>query len=530
MMRLNHFCLLLSGVVACAADPVETTDSFADGSTGEPSMTTTAANDDDDTTGAADEGVAESEADGTPTAEPMCGNDIIDGADVCDGTDVAGETCASLGFEQGELGCTMNCGGFDLTGCGFFECGDGRAQGDEDCDGTVGAATCASEGFDNGTLFCTTKCEYDTSQCGTCGNRIIDPAEECDIKSQLEDSCFSLGFMTGQLQCGDDCQYNSDGCSTCGNDLQEGNEDCDGTDVPGKTCVGEGFDSGTLSCQANCQYDFTACGTCGNGLRDGDELCDAPDFGADSCITEGFDSGDLTCNATCDTVTTDSCGVCGNGATDGAEDCDDVGESATCDADCTSVVCGDGVTNVSAGEECDGGPGCDIMTCLNCPGGVCPLYWQSGVQTNVPEDALSGWTECWSSTYNTNIPNLTAQLLGVECTGELLLEACRPVGSTDFTVLAMANRVDVLFDVGNGANAVHDANGVSWYYNNSYSMGFAGLGDGVQRNSCDVANINPENRLCWHTGGDAITGGYRCGATTGLNGSVAWERMLFHAN
>jgi len=46
--------------------------------------------------------------------------------------------------------------------------------------------------------------------------------------------------------------------------------------------------------------------------------------------------------------------VCGNGTVEGDEDCDDMGESATCNADCTSAECGDGLLNVTAGEDCDG--------------------------------------------------------------------------------------------------------------------------------------------------------------------------------
>ena len=46
-------------------------------------------------------------------------------------------------------------------------------------------------------------------------------------------------------------------------------------------------------------------------------------------------------------------GECGNGMVDDGEDCDDGGESATCDADCTSVECGDGVVNETAMECCD---------------------------------------------------------------------------------------------------------------------------------------------------------------------------------
>ena len=56
--------------------------------------------------------------------------------------------------------------------------------------------------------------------------------------------------------------------------------------------------------------------------------------------------------------------LCGNGAIDVPESCDDVGASAGCDADCTAVVCGDGIVNTMAGESCDDGntvdgDGCD---------------------------------------------------------------------------------------------------------------------------------------------------------------------------
>ena len=60
--------------------------------------------------------------------------------------------------------------------------------------------------------------------------------------------------------------------------------------------------------------------------------------------------------------------VCGDGSVDLGETCDDSGESATCDADCTAVSCGDGVTNSTAGETCDdgvnnGNPGSCNATC-----------------------------------------------------------------------------------------------------------------------------------------------------------------------
>jgi hypothetical protein len=44
---------------------------------------------------------------------------------------------------------------------------------------------------------------------------------------------------------------------------------------------------------------------------------------------------------------------CGNGVVDPGEACDDGKATSTCDADCSPVVCGDGVVNAAAGEACD---------------------------------------------------------------------------------------------------------------------------------------------------------------------------------
>jgi hypothetical protein len=44
---------------------------------------------------------------------------------------------------------------------------------------------------------------------------------------------------------------------------------------------------------------------------------------------------------------------CGDGVVQAGEDCDTGGESATCNEDCTTAMCGDGVINAAAGEQCD---------------------------------------------------------------------------------------------------------------------------------------------------------------------------------
>jgi cysteine-rich repeat protein len=81
---------------------------------------------------------------------------------------------------------------------------------------------------------------------------------------------------------------------------------------------------------------------------------------------------------------------------EGAEACDDMGESATCDDDCTLVECGDGVLNVTAGEECDDGntivgDGCDA-TCLLPPAALFNgTYFYQALAGNFPVPAGYSW-------------------------------------------------------------------------------------------------------------------------------------------
>jgi cysteine-rich repeat protein len=125
------------------------------------------------------------------------------------------------------------------------------------------------------------------------------------------------------------------GPNNCGNNVTDPGETCD----DGNTVSGDG-------CASNCLIE-----ECGDGVLTPDtEECD-----------DGNTVGDDGCDATCNLE-------CGNGTLEGAEECDTSGESATCDDDCTNVVCGDGNLNESAGEECDdtnttSGDGCSA-TCL----------------------------------------------------------------------------------------------------------------------------------------------------------------------
>jgi hypothetical protein len=188
-------------------------------------------------------------------------------------------------------------------------------------------------------------------------------------------------------------------------------------------------------------------------------------------------------------------------------DCDDSTRTIAPNA---AETCENGVD-----EDCDGGDS------------GCVFQW-SGIRTNVATADLEGWTECYSGAYNATESLSTIE---ADCSGEHLLLACRQTGSATLTVAAHAPREDVLFDVGSGVSSSHDANGTSWYYHTSSSWGFFRVGDGVQRSNCDTSSgAYPSERLCWHTNSGNMTGGFRCGTTTGLNGSRMWDRVIYHAD
>jgi len=194
-----------------------------------------------------------------------------------------------------------------------------------------------------------------------------------------------------------------------------------------------------------------------------------------------------------------------------------------------TLVCQGNATNcqqtvfAEASDPCDGiDNDCNGVTDPGC------LNTFSGIQENVPIATLVGWTQCYVDTFANSSTPLTTIL--AQCNKANLLIGCRVTGSSTLQLAAHAPRADVIFDTGTG-NITHNANGVGWYYNNSWSWGFVLAGDPVFRNSCDTGGAPNNNlRMCWHTGGGFINGGYRCGADSGLNGDFSHERLVFHAD
>ena len=201
-----------------------------------------------------------------PTDGPgECGSGKVEGDEVCDGADLAGKSCQSLGLPEGKLSCRADCGGYDTSGCGApATCGNGALDAGELCDGAeLGGKNCQSLGSPGGTLACKNSClDYDTSGCeslATCGNGALDDAEACDGDMLGGKSCQSEGFAGGSLSCAPTClELDTTGCTGVCTPECSGRV-CGADPVCGKSC---GTCSGAHEacgadgqCQVTCDLD-----------------------------------------------------------------------------------------------------------------------------------------------------------------------------------------------------------------------------------------------------------------------------------
>jgi len=99
-----------------------------------------------------------------------CGDGIVDdlSGEDCDGAAPATESCQTLGFYEGTVGCSEACR-VDTTTCEGF-CGDGEVNGFELCDGApLSGKTCLDYGYDIGNLYCSSLCTPSFSSCERMG-------------------------------------------------------------------------------------------------------------------------------------------------------------------------------------------------------------------------------------------------------------------------------------------------------------------------------------------------------------------------
>jgi hypothetical protein len=104
-------------------------------------------------------------------------------------------------------------------GVAVCDCGDGTATGNEACDGSdLKGTTCQSLHFASGTVVCRADCTLDTTGCvlpvaPSCGNGVLDGADQCDGTDLGSATCQSRGFAGGTLACGSDCHFDTTGCT-----------------------------------------------------------------------------------------------------------------------------------------------------------------------------------------------------------------------------------------------------------------------------------------------------------------------------
>jgi hypothetical protein len=139
-----------------------------------------------------------------------------------------------------------NGGGNDDGGGAAAMCGDGRVNGDEECDGTaLGNNECSSVGeFTGGELACADDCTFDTTACtggDDCGNGVIDGDEQCDGTELGGMTCTDVDAGGGELGCADDCTFDTSACEGGGNATSEQIQDArDAADGQGLSLPIEG--------------------------------------------------------------------------------------------------------------------------------------------------------------------------------------------------------------------------------------------------------------------------------------------------
>lgn len=251
----------------------------------------------------------------TKPTTSVCGNRTLESGEQCESGTLNGQSCTALGFTGGTLGCTSSCQ-FNTSACTKIQedvCGNRVLESGEQCEvSTLNGESCQSLGYSGGSLGCSSSCRYNTSNCkvsSMCGNAVINTGEQCDSWRLNGKTCQSFGYTGGTLRCSSFCGYDFSSCtgtppSVCGNRSLEPGEKCEAGTLNGQSCASLGFSGGTLGCTSSCQFNTSACtqiqyNVCGNRILEKGEQCEAGTLNGYSCKKLGFSSGTLGCSGTC---------------------------------------------------------------------------------------------------------------------------------------------------------------------------------------------------------------------------------------
>ena len=240
----------------------------------------------------------------------VCGDGVAEGAEQCDGADLAGASCSDLGCSGGTPSCTSGCT-LDYSGCS--DCpvcdGDGTCETDENCND------------------CPADCISGSSGGAVCGNKVCETAdgENC---SNCSADCNGVqnGKPSRRYCCGSDTACGDTRCTAGGNA-------CSSTSSPPVTyCCGDFACTGAEN-GSNCSLDCGVPGYCGDDdcdASDGEDICScASDCGAppsSETICSGGQDEDCDGNIDCDdsdcALTSEcQCGSAGTACTSGTDCC-----------------------------------------------------------------------------------------------------------------------------------------------------------------------------------------------------------------
>jgi hypothetical protein len=208
-----------------------------------------------------------------------CGNNTREGTEQCDGADLNSQTCSTLGFTSGTLGCTNMCA-FDTSSCSNTGGGGGSLSvtltspaGGSEVSGLVPFTATASGPVsevafkvDGVTVSTDSSAPYEVPN-GWDSTKVSNGTHFFRAKARdaagnyvnTPDTPVTVGNAGG-----------GGGTSVCGNNTIETGEDCDGSLLGGATCASQGFLGGTLSCysagSANpCKFNTSSCTNGGGG-------------------------------------------------------------------------------------------------------------------------------------------------------------------------------------------------------------------------------------------------------------------------
>jgi len=153
-----------------------------------------------------------------------------------------------------------------------------------------------------------------------------------------------------------------------------------------------------------------------------------------------------------------------------------------------------------------------------------PAAAPNGLHNDYAESNFDGWTKALDAPYSH--PSVSSDI--TQCAGKSQIAVgCKQAGSTTLSVVAV-DSYDFLMSVQPNQYTAYQnpaTGGAYWTNYPGKSLGFAPIST-VSLNSADTTDTNSPQRLSWHYDNSNV-GGWRCGATVGLNSDTNWNKVIF---